>query len=551
MSRFQLALGGILTVATALWFVSSGNAFESPSHTAYVAPSVPRFTTTERVTDPAEIGVDETLASQSRPQSHSGVGGGECSHSTSCGKCVLSPQCVWCASTGVCIPKESPEKDTCEDVEDTSCPAILLGPLPMNIRVIHVGIRKGGPEALVQMHLALVHWGFKSTLDTRKHKPSKGGDVVPFFKQVYAKDFEKSPPLRWFQTYDDWLTTGVDGDVFLETETWPCKQGLRFEQKGVRQMQWHLTVWAKKDRRDCFIAAHTRYIAAEYMELPRRAVMFPYISPNIIALSKTKPSWKDQKTNLVMYDADSHLKPEDFTQTKVKHELKLATGMTPDQLYSQYMKAKVGIDIAMPGAERFVYEASLFGVCIVVDLALNGKDEEDLPIPNRFRVPSNDLAALNARKDECLQDYDTVIEEFTPLRNHVLKQRVNFYRQVRQYYSNNIHVVTSACDEASAAHTASFILSVFFQVPFATIEVFVAEGIEWAEPKIATDLRDRSYLASVHIHIVPKTRCPSKDVLFKTKVHSSTAQRSKFIAWMDITHRLVRPDFVSYLATEM
>jgi hypothetical protein len=313
-------------------------------------------------------------------------------------------------------------------------------------------------------------------------------------------------------------------------------------------MQWHLTVWAKKDRSDCFIAGHTHYITAEYMELSHRAVLFPYISPHILALAKTK-DWRKTKENLIMFDHDTTISSTDLGLQGTKYELKKAQGMTPDQLYEKYQKAKVGIDLAMPGAERFIYEASLFYVCIITDKYLNGADLEDLPIPDRFRVPPNNLKALVERKDECLNNYDEVIEEFDPLRKHVFGQRVRFYQQVRNYYSNNVHIVTSACSPNDARHIVPFILATLFQIPFATLEIVTGPGVV-ADAIQITDLRDRSYMASVVMRS-ETSNCPRFSELLKSRSHKTSAKRTKYIAWIDIATRLARYDFVNYFATDL
>eukprot|EP00760_Papus_ankaliazontas_P020851 PhM_4_TR18592/c0_g1_i1/m.97005 len=549
--KFSLISMGALVMATLLLLSALGQ-FRPETDVgegSNMSPVRPSTVQTWDRAAPASVDDVQTIVTNPNHGSTtlSGGAGSSCVANKHCNVCLADPDCTWCASTATCV--ENSQAESCTDPEPLSCPAILLGDLPINVRVIHVAIRKGGPEALVQLHLALVHWGFRTTLDTRYSKKQKGGDVVPFFKKVYEKEFAKAPPLRWVKDFDDWMNSGDEGDVLLHTETWNCRNGMRYETKGVRQMQWHLTVWEKKDRRDCTIAAHTHFIAAEYMELPHLAVMFPYISPNIVALSKTQ-DWRPMKTNLVMYDSDTKMKASDFAPTDIDHELQIATGMTPDVLYSKYQKAKVGIDIAMPGAERFVYEASLFGVCIIADQALNGGDAEDLPIPERFRVPPKDLKTMNERKNECLRDYDNVIKEFEPLRQHVLAQRTNFYRHVRTYFSNNVHVVAMCCTQKQAAEDViPFIMSVLFQMPFATIEIGLAPGVSIPAAAKA-DLLKHSYLAAVNMYTI-QGHCPSTSELLTSRTHHTTPRRSKYVLWMDIGMRLVRPDLVPVLATQL
>lgn len=453
-----------------------------------------------------------------------------CSDASTCLACLFpfassaamakKSDCVWCASARRCIP--AAQRDACGDVEAAVCPAILHTTPPQTIRVIHVAIRKGGPEALVQMHLGLVHWGFKTSLDTRRSKKQKGGEVVPFFKEMYAEEFAKAPPLRWSANYDAWLDSAAEGDVLLATETWLCRNDINsFLKKGARQMQWHLTVWPKKNRAGCTIAAHTNHIAQDYMAVPRRAVLFPYISPHIVALAqKGAGSWMKQKKDIVMYDGDvkmtdADLKPlvlsggkVDAWQAKLSDagnvasrlkevEVRKATGFTPADLYAMYGKSKVGIDLVLPGAERFVYEAALFDVCIIVDDTANGADRTDLPLPDRFRVAPNDKAALHERVAECLLDHDKAVKEQAPLKAHVLAQRTNFLRHVRRYYSNSVHVVTVfRSADAVRRYFRAFILHTLIAIPFATIEVQLARGVA-VDEALMKPLLSHSLLAAV------------------------------------------------------
>jgi hypothetical protein len=471
--------------------------------------------------------------------------------------------CVWCAPRAACTPAgQASPACPADDVEDTSCPAVLQQVPPQTVRVIHVAIRKGGPEALVQMHLALVHWGFRTTLDTRRSKKEKGGPVVPFFLEAYKAEFAKAPPLRYEKDYQAWLDSAAEGDVLMSTETWRCRNDAQgFLRKGARQMQWHLTVWPKRDRSGCTIASHTNYIAEKYMRQSRHSVMFPYISPHILRLAATRASWAAGKTNLVMYDGDVKMADGDFKPLSLAKgsaygahaqlaavqqamTVKKATGMTPEQLYAKYGQAKVGIDWELPGAERFVYEAALFDVCIIVDDTLNGGDRGDLPIPDRFRVKPNDKKALHERVAECLLDYDGVIAEFAPLKRHVHEQRTNFLRHVRRYFSNSVHVVTVVATQAQAdRHFARFVAATLIQVPFAAIEVRVAPGVTLPEKHVAA-LNEHSMLAAVTV-----------DASFKTvgELYSApprtNAKRSLYVAVLPVTSTVVSEHFVHLLGT--
>lgn len=437
---------------------------------------------------------------------------------------MLDNQCVWCASSNLCMPAAGGKGLKCDDFEERACPAILHDLPPNNHRVIHVAIRKGGPEALIQLHLALNYWGFRTTLDTRSSKKQKGGDVVPFFKEAYRKEFELAPPLRWVRNYASWLDSGADGDVLIATETWECRAVNKDSKgfydpdsvNGVRQLQWHLTVWTRKERSECSIVGHTNYVAMSYMRQSKRALLFPYISPHILQLADKKiqmakdaghESLLSVKKNLVLYDSDTKLKNSDLESGSTQHETKIATGYTPSELYNLYVQAKVGIDLRLPGGERFIYEASLFDVCVIVDKSLNGGNVDDFPIPESFRVRDpNDLQALNRAKDLCISSYGKeLVASFEPLRTHVRHQRVGFHRHVRRYFSNSVFIVTAVLSERDAKERLiPFLLATLYQLPFAVIEVlFTSEALR--DAVLQADLQSlkiNSLMAAVVFRVV-------------------------------------------------
>jgi hypothetical protein len=204
------------------------------------------------------------------------------------------------------------------------------------------------------------------------------------------------------------------------------------------------------------------------------------------------------KQNIVLYDSDTKLKDSDLSsQNGVSRVSKIATGYSPQKLYELYGQAKAAVDLQLPGGERFIYEAALFDVCLIVDDALNGANVDDFPIPHRFRVPPNDLAALNRAVDECISNYHRVIDEFKPVKQLVLHQRETFMRQVRRYFSNSVHVVTVACSDTDVKYLVPrFIVATLIQVPYAVIEVVLPRGLR-IPPAIFALLSENSWLAAV------------------------------------------------------
>lgn len=504
--------------------------------------------------------------------------------------------CWWCSSIAKCHATVATRAKpaACVDDERVACPASLhygiavpsvaAGPgirrgasLPGRLRVLHVAIRKGGPEALIQLHLALSEEGFNTSLDTRHSKKEKGGDVMPFFKDAYKEPFSRAPPLRWYKDYAAWMDSVAEGDVMIATETWSCRNDHSyFRSRRGRQMQWHLTVWPKRPRTSCTIASHTHFIATGYMAHSEHSVLFPYISPHIVAHAKRRwGAWRDAKSTLVMYDGDTLLSDKDLKPLQGSGladvngalTVRKATGMLPSELYSMYERMKVAVDLKLPGAERFVYEGALFDACVIVDRVDNGADPFDLPIPDRFRVPPNNLPALHARIAECLLNYSAVVHEFAPLRQQVLNQHVTFRRHVRRYFSNSVHIVTRVVSEADWAAVPIWIATTLLQVPFATLEVTVSNALAAAKGMSSTSLAtfpfagllgkdasavlaDNSYLAAVVVTTFEDPAVASASGWWALLPAPATSvSRVAFVAWMNATDVVASADIVHLFAT--
>eukprot|EP00757_Euglenozoa_sp_SAG-D1_P022498 gene22498-1333_t len=129
-----------------------------------------------------------------------------------------------------------------------------------------------------------------------------GGNVRSFFRQIYSEEIVKNPiNLRWSKDYGTWLKSGIDGDILVGTETWPCLKDLHFQSSGVRQLSYHLTIQdnrltydvshhyiPKADPYACGVVVHTGFMARKFLKVSHNAVLMPYVSPHIHALAASR-----------------------------------------------------------------------------------------------------------------------------------------------------------------------------------------------------------------------------------------------------------------------
>ena len=408
-----------------------------------------------------------------------------CNSAQTCLSCAALHNigCTWCVETSKCLIDDG--QVACFDKERGYCSPILLRSLPARIRVIYVGKRSGGPEALVQLHLALLFWGFNSTLETRVKQVGKG--LLPYFRQSYAAEFATyGIRMHRSKDYAGFLSSGLATDLLVLTETWPCKRSLIFYGgSGARQLQYYLTAQDRRWTYDishmyipdahpeaCTIIGHTDFIANSYLNISRKAMIRPYVSPHIVqraaSFQQAVASGARKKKTSVLYDGDAGIDEAHFSAS-FRPRLRKAASLKPDALYSLMEDSVAVIDFNMPGAERLVLEAALFSCLVIINDELNGASTVDFPVPARFRIKGRNYSCVEQLVSEA-DSGRSLSRELEPFVTFVKQLRPDFLRQVRRYFSDSVHVVLRAQRELDSSLQVQ-ILSVLLFVPLATISV--------------------------------------------------------------------------------
>lgn len=413
-----------------------------------------------------------------------------CNYAANCGVCVQHHQCMWCAETLSCIDAST---STCSDVETYvgGCSAVFLFSIPAQHRVIYVGKRSGGPEALVQLHLALLHWNFNSTLETRKRQVGKS--LLPFFRDTYASEFSKfGVRMVKNEGYRDFLASGRGLDLLILTETWPCQQGLRFDQRfGARQLQYHLTAQNREftynvshlyipraDPEECSVFTHTHFMTNVFLNQSTKSTIVPFVSPHILAAGNrflASAAGMSASRTVILYDGDAGFDAS-LVDIEFRKSLVKAASIKPHVLYKLFEKTLCVIDFAMPGAERLVLEASLFGAVVIISDELNGRDAVDFPIPEKYRLSGRNYTQLNQLLRELTESQtqgtsSRFVAQFETFRQYVRHQRTEFYRSVRRYFSDSAHFILPVGPSSELSEIAPLVASILVHAPLATVSV--------------------------------------------------------------------------------
>eukprot|EP00756_Hemistasia_phaeocysticola_P063996 Hpha_TRINITY_DN7454_c0_g1::TRINITY_DN7454_c0_g1_i1::g.95971::m.95971 len=126
--------------------------------------------------------------------------------------------------------------------------------------------------------------------------------------------------VRRFRNYGEWMKAATPGEVYVLTETWPCKRSFT---KGARQVAWHLTVQdtlkltynpattrhylppGEADPYACAPAVHTHFLAASWLNVSSHALLAPPMSPLIVKLAEG--AMRGARRALVVIDGDAGL----------------------------------------------------------------------------------------------------------------------------------------------------------------------------------------------------------------------------------------------------
>ena len=284
--------------------------------------------------------------------------------------------------------------------------ASVAGPVQRFIVEAYQNIDTGGPEALVQLALALDSLCPNSTYLTVR-------PTNPRLQREYPA-IASMPKLAY-----NFLRRG---DLYVTPEHIACDRQLGA--KGVRQVVYMLSAKARRRnyqsiRAGCRLISHNYWGAqhtAAGLDLTPEWVVRPYISPSIRSrcLARTAAAEGEaafaQRRDLVLIDHDVPSEVEAAARAACDaHGYECvrvgsttgavdsdATRRSREEVLRLLEAAKVVIDWCLVGAERLAIEAMLCGAVLLTSACKAGLEPRDFPLPRRnvLDAPANLTAAI-------------------------------------------------------------------------------------------------------------------------------------------------------------
>lgn len=308
-----------------------------------------------------------------------------------------------------------------------------------------IGANTGGPEALLQLFLALKKAAEGLTLE--------------------VKPLTQEPPREFVKEYPEWAGNVIsrdhevaEYDIVIVPEMRRCADmRVRFP-KAERIFVWLLRggdVSVRSLSEGCELLSHTYYIARPQTGNPswmpdNRKInislgdafqLTPYITPSLVreASAHTKmlrsgriytKKIETPKKNIVIFDDDTRLAAYPQAYDKVMREtlsrvpgtkFVTASGMSRESLLQLMKDAKIVYDDCMVGSERVPMEAALFGNVVITNACNVGSRFADAPFPIRLvGSPDENLDQYTSDLSNAIADsllnYDNLLADYASAR---------------------------------------------------------------------------------------------------------------------------------------
>ncbi|MBS1532822.1 MAG: hypothetical protein JSU01_21140 [Bacteroidetes bacterium] len=315
------------------------------------------------------------------------------------------------------------------------------------------GFATGGPEALHQLAHYLNTLGFKAFMyyyqspDTRGlvHDNYKNYDV-PYVSElennrehvlilpethllpIFNRKYGKIRKMIW------WLSV-TNYHIILDDM---IRRAKRKKLYGLRSMLGliNLPTFSRLKQKDVVHIGHSHYSMVHLRQngVEPAGQISDYMNATFFELVDASV----QKEDILVYNPK---KNDEFLEGIIAETpgiiWKPLTGMTPAEVAHWMNRAKLYIDFGYhPGKERMPREACIMRCCMIIGKTGSAAYAEDMPIPDKYRFEKSDeqIPAIIERINDCLENYDKLIEDFDPYRRVLYHEEEQFIRDIGKIF---------------------------------------------------------------------------------------------------------------------
>ena len=471
-----------------------------------------------------------------------------CAAAKSCDACAALSGCGWCSTwtnstNGHCTAKDS----GCETFDRHLCHTTLVG-------AFTCGPCTGGTEAVMQISSRLNQMGVRNVFGTVcAKKLAQCGYDVPFLRMV---DPQANTPLPSPVSF--WTCMGCNSAAWrkvylphVQHEASARKylvalghhKGLfrRFKMKG-----W-TTTWLFHNEYalafECGIKGLSSGIGTFWYENEMPLESLERLKENIVVHdADSKVDWDCARANAI----------DPKSGERTEFDVKPLRGMSREQWKSLAQKAKVMVDLEMPGYEFGNLEASLNGAVFVPSAHGAVRNHRDFAIPDSDKIymdgPVKPCVAIGRRIGAILSDWRTQAEKQNRFRKIVKKIRNQEWINSLNFFQDDVSVVMNGYSHEAYELSYAVAFMGLFAYPHASFEV-----VRFAQNEAYYDFNAAFDFYNEYVHgasIVQTNFRPPVSHDDTVLLAPITSQRL-FVCFLPVGYLPVSKNIFGFLATEL
>jgi len=303
----------------------------------------------------------------------------------------------------------------------------------------------GGPEALHQLGHVLLSLGFNVKMLYSKYKRNP---VHPFYKDYNVP-----------YTYK--ITDNADNIVIIpESMTnWIARYPLSEKKIWWLSLDFYEILMNSREKKKNWIRKlFVPFKHTEYRFEPNKTITHWYQSQRVKEYLLTKKLDNEiaylcdyvtelffdnlpetfTKENIITYNPKKGLdKIEKYITLLPQYKWIPLSGMSREEMRDTLRKAKLHIDFGyFPGRDKIPREALVSGVCLLTGREGTAGFREDLGIPEKYKLHSNDMQTekISELINNVMNNYEEVFKEFIDFRTFVMNEKENIIASVKKLF---------------------------------------------------------------------------------------------------------------------
>lgn len=186
-----------------------------------------------------------------------------------------------------------------------------------------------------------------------------------------------------------------------------------------------------------FVQSHyAKDFVNSYFEASNCYFLMDYINDDIVNHAR---EYKDsyERQNICLYNPKKGYEVLKPIIAACKEEIAWLPlmNMTPEEMADVMCRAKLYVDFGEhPGKDRIPREAAVCGCCILTNQQGSASYDEDVMIPERYKIENpSDIDLVLGKIYDLVENYEDRVQEYSTYRDMILHEKEDFVRDVQNF----------------------------------------------------------------------------------------------------------------------